>query len=259
MMLKDFFAHPLTRGMDLDDPRTTYLRRQIIKEKPFLRRIYEQWYQSLAAALPDRIEPVLEIGSGAGFLKTFIADLITSEIFFCPDVKVVLDAAQLPFRDGSLRGVVMTDVLHHLPKPRDFFAEAARCVCRGGMMAMIEPWVTPWSRIIYRYLHHEPFRPQSDEWEFPSNGPLSGANMAMPWMIFERDRKTFEHEFPDWKIQSIVPFMPFSYLVSGGVATRSLVPETAFPLMRSLEERMQPVLKSWAMFAQIRLQRTGKY
>lgn len=124
-------------------------------------------------------------------------------------------------------------------------------------MAMIEPWVSPWSKLIYGYLHHEPFRPQADEWEFPSTGPLSGANMAIPWIIFERDRKRFEQEFPDWKIQSIVPFMPFSYVVSGGVSTRSLVPGTAFPLLRSLEERMQPVMKSWAMFAEIRLERTS--
>ena len=255
-MFKYLLSHPLTRAIDIDDPRTTWLRRRIIEEKRFLRRIYEEWYQRLAEAIPDGTEPVLEIGSGAGFLSRFIPDLITSEVFFCPDISVSLDASQLPFKDNSLRGIVMTGVLHHIPNPRGFFAEATRCVRSGGAMAMIEPWFTPWSNLIYRYLHHEGFRPEATEWEFPTSGPLSGANGAMPWMIFERDRKQFEQEFPGWKVQYVTPFMPFRYLLSGGLSLRSLLPGAAFTLIRNLEQRMQSRMKSWAMFAEIRLLRT---
>ena len=50
--LKRWFEHPLTRGLDLDDPRTTHLRRRILAEKPFLRKIYEEWYERIAASLP---------------------------------------------------------------------------------------------------------------------------------------------------------------------------------------------------------------
>lgn len=256
-MLKYLLSHPLTREIDIDDPQTTWLRRKIIKEKPFLRKIYEDWYRRVSRAVPDGPEPVLEIGAGAGFLGAYIPGLITSEVFRCPHIDVVLDAARLPFGDNSLRAVVMTNVLHHLPRPRSFFAEAARCVRPGGVMAMVEPWVSPWSTFIYRYLHHEPFRPESPEWEFPRTGPLSGANGALPWIIFERDRQTFEREFPEWQIESVVPFMPFRYLVSGGVSLRSLMPGSAFPLFHNLEQRMRPFMKAWAMFAEIRLRRSG--
>jgi len=75
--------------------------------------------------------PVLELGSGAGFLKSFVPDLITSEVFYCPGIDFVLNGLDLPFMTGSLQGIVMTDVLHHIPQPRRFFAEAARCVCPG--------------------------------------------------------------------------------------------------------------------------------
>jgi hypothetical protein len=51
-MLKEWLAHPLTRGLDIDDPRTTRLRQKIIQEKDFLRRIYQEWYREIAAALP---------------------------------------------------------------------------------------------------------------------------------------------------------------------------------------------------------------
>lgn len=254
-MLKRLLAHPLTREMNIDDPQTTWLRREIIQKKAFLRKLYEEWYQSLSEALPPGSEPVLEVGSGAGFLTKFIPDLISSEVFFCPGVQVVLDAESLPLKDSSLRGIVMSGVLHHLPKPRSFFAEAARCVRPGGVIAMIEPWVSTWSRLVYGHLHHEPFDPESAEWEFPASGPLSGANSAMPWMIFERDRKKFEQEFPEWKIESITPFMPFRFLVAGGVSMRSLMPGAAFGFFRGLERLMKPVMKSWAMFVDIRLRR----
>jgi 2-polyprenyl-3-methyl-5-hydroxy-6-metoxy-1,4-benzoquinol methylase len=48
----------------------------------------------------------------------------------------------------SLRGIVMTNVLHHIPDARAFLKEAARCLHPGGVIAMIEPWVSPWSRLI---------------------------------------------------------------------------------------------------------------
>ncbi|MBL8798939.1 MAG: class I SAM-dependent methyltransferase, partial [Planctomycetia bacterium] len=129
--LRRWLAHPLTRGLDIDDPATTQLRRDIIREKTFLRRIYDEWYAALAASLPTGAGAVLELGSGAGFLDEYISGLITSEVFPCPGCELVLDASDLPFDAGSLRGIVMTDVLHHLPQPRRFFAEAARCVRPG--------------------------------------------------------------------------------------------------------------------------------
>ncbi len=255
--LVTWLAHPRLRGLDIDDPRTTHLRRQIIHDNRFLQQIYEEWYAALRAALPDGPGRVLELGSGAGFLNDFIPGLVTSEVFYCPDVRAVLDGQKLPFAMDSLRGVVMTDVLHHLPHPQRFFAEASRCVRSGGVLTMIEPWVTPWSRLIYTRLHHEPFRPEAEQWESPTGGPLSGANGALPWLIFHRDRARFEQEFPEWRLEAIKPMMPFCYLVSGGVSLRALMPGWSFGVWRSLERIMTPWLKHWAMFAQIILRRTS--
>jgi len=253
--IKALLAHPLMRGLDLDDPCTTQLRRQIIQEKRFLRQIYQEWYKAIAEALPAGEDPVLEVGSGAGFLSDFVPGLITSEIFFCPGISTVLDASQLPFRDGTLRAIVMTDVLHHMPQSRRFFAEMTRCVRPGGVVVMIEPWVSLWSKFIYRRLHHEPFRPEASAWEFPPSGPLSGANGALPWMIFARDRDDFEREFPEWQIRIIEPGLPFRYLLPGGVSMRSLVPAAALHFFRWLEHLLQPWMRTWAMFAEIILVR----
>ena len=254
-MLRQWLTHPLLRDLDLDDPRTTTARRQIIKRNRFLRQIYAEWYVSLAAWLPPGAGNVLELGSGAGFLSDMVPNLIASEIFWCEHIQVVADGRRLPFAAGALRAILMTDVLHHVPDVRAFLRDAARCIRPGGVVAMIEPWVTRWSRFIYRRFHHEPFCPDATVWEFPSSGPLSGANGALPWIVFARDRVQFEREFPQWRIELIQPGMPFRYLVSGGVSRRALMPGWSFGLWRGVESRLQPWMNTWAMFAQIVLQR----
>ena len=246
-------GHPLTRGLDIDHPDTTELRRQIIREKSFLRQIYREWYTAIASQLSGREGPVLELGSGAGFLKDYVPNLITSEVFHCREIDLVLNGMELPFAEQALQGIVMLDVFHHIPQPRRFFTEASRCVRPGGVVLMIEPWVTPWSELIYTRLHHEPFQPQAKQWEFPTTGPLSGANGALPHIVFVRDRLQFEREFPMWRIHEIEPMMPFCYLVSGGVSLRSLMPGWSFRLWRGLENLLQPAIDSLAMFAQILL------
>ncbi len=258
-MLKRLLEHPLTRGCDIDDPKTTLLRRRIIRDKGFLRQLYTEWYARIAAELPPPDTGVaLEIGAGAGFMKKLVPELVVSEVYPLPGIDVVLSGLRLPVRSGSLRGIAMTDVLHHISDPEVFLDEAARCVRPGGRLVMIEPWVSRWSRWVYMNLHHEPFMPQATEWGLPSAGPLSGANGAMPWMIFARDRARFCARFPVWEIRSVEPMMPFSYLVSGGVGLRSLAPSLAYRPWRFLEACMQPWIGSWAMFALIVLERTDR-
>ena len=73
---------------------------------------------------------------------------MTSELLTSRHVDLRLDAGRLPFKAGALRAIVMTDVLHHLPRVDQFLDEAARCVRPGGAIPMIEPWVTSWSQVV---------------------------------------------------------------------------------------------------------------
>ncbi len=255
LKIRSWLAHPLTRNINIDDPCVTGLRRRIIQENHFLRRVYEEWYREILRSVPVGDKPVLELGSGAGFLSDFIPGLITSEVLFVPNIKIVLDGQNLPFLDGALRAIVMTDVLHHIPEVRHFFREACRCVMPEGVVVMIEPWVTNWSSYVYSRLHHEPFLPDAADWEFPKTGPLSGANGALPWIVFERDRVQFEREFPCLNIVMVEPGMPFRYLVSGGVSLRALMPGWSYGLWRSLENSLASHMHQLGMFATIKLKR----
>jgi SAM-dependent methyltransferase len=240
--------------MDVDDPRTTALRREIIQSKTFLKHIYCEWYARLAASMPPDSR-FLELGSAAGFFREFAPNLITSELFPTPGVERIADARHLPFANDELDGIVMTDVLHHITDVARFFQEATRCIKPGGQVLMIEPWNTSWSRLVYQRLHSEPFQPDAG-WTIPDTGPLSGANGALPWILFERDRERFEQQFPEWRIDTIELLMPFSYLLSGGVSLRALVPGWAYRPIRWIEDTVSQ--KRWAMFALIKLKKPAR-
>lgn len=252
--LSQILAHPLTRGMSLNDPRTTQLRQRIIREKPFLKQIYEDWYQRLVAHIPEGEGRVLEVGSGGGFLKDLQKDAITSEVFFTPHIDVVCDAMSMPFKASSLKAILMVDVLHHIPEPARFFGEAARCVRKGGRCLLIEPWNTRWGRWVYQNLHHEPFHPEGG-WTIEPSGPLSGANGALPWILLDRDNKDFRERFPEWEIGQVTPTMPLAYLLSGGVSMRSLMPGWSYKAVRRMESILPPLERSTGMFAFIVLNR----
>lgn len=257
--LRSLLAHPATRGLDLDDPATTAHRRAIILGKPFLRDIYRDWYARLAAVLPLGDGAVLELGSGAGFFVDAVPQAITSDVVHCPFIDLVLDGRALPFRRGSLKGVVMTNVLHHISQPGRFLGEVASGVREGGVMAMVEPWLSPWSRFVYERLHHESFDPEGAFEGFAGVGPLSDANGALPWILFQRDRDRFNAEWREWRIETVEPMMPFRYLVSGGVSMRALMPGWMTPGWRAIENVLAPRMSSWAMFALIVLRRTEYY
>lgn len=133
----------MARNVNIDSAETTNLRRRIIEGKPFLKKIYSEWYQTLHGCIPGDMEgKILEIGSGAGFIKREYPDILTSDILHVSNLDIVMDAHRLPFPGGKLKAILMSNVLHHIPDVEIFFKEAARCVSPGGVIAMIEPWNT---------------------------------------------------------------------------------------------------------------------
>jgi len=252
--IKSLLAHPLTQGLNIDSPEMTIRRSRIIQQKAFLKCFYQKCYLLIAKSLPPSINgPVIEIGSGAGFLKEYIPGLLTSEILHIPGVDIIIDGQKLPFKSASLSGIVMLDVFHHIPSVKSFFTTAAHCVKPGGAIVMIEPWNTRWSQFVYKYLHHEPFDQNVSQWNLPFYGPLSQANSALPWIVLERDREVFEQEFPNWQLENISLHSPLSYLLSGGISFRASLPAFLFKTCNKFENLFKPWMGYWAMFATITL------
>jgi len=63
-MLKNWLAHPLTRGLDINNPQVTHLRRQIISEKRFLNFLYQEWYEAIVSTLPEVMNQYWNWGQG---------------------------------------------------------------------------------------------------------------------------------------------------------------------------------------------------
>ncbi len=152
-----------------------------------------------------------------------------------PGVDKVFYGEDMPFDDGSVDGIMMIDVLHHIPQPAAFFEEANRVLKPGGRIVMSEPWNSFFARFIYRNFHHEPFDTKAG-WEIPVSGPLSGANGALPWILFERDRKQFGERFEELWLVTIEYHTPFRYLLSGGVSKRQLMPDFMFRPLTLIEK-----------------------
>ena len=240
---------------DLDDPATTQLHREMIQAKPFLKRLYLDFYRELTEAISEPENKVLvELGSGGGFIKEVIGNIITSDVLDLPNVDKVFSAAEVPFPERSVDAFLMFDALHHIAEPRAFFRETCRCLKKGGKVVMIEPANTTFSRFIYRNFHHETFEPEAD-WAPVRSGPLSRANGAIPWIIFWRDRKLFEMEFPSLKIIRLHNHTPFRYLLSGGLTLRQLVPSFSYPFVKAVEYVLSPLNDLLGMFQTIELEK----
>jgi SAM-dependent methyltransferase len=246
--LSRLLEHPLAHGRDLDDPQTTAVRRQIIAGKPFLVAIYQEWYALLRSAIPDPPGAILELGAGAGFIERTLPEALKTDVLPFPGVDLVADARGLPFVSGSLRAILMTNVFHHVPDAAAFLSEASRTLRPGGVVAMIEPWSTSWSRFVYRHLHHEPFDVAAPDWVLPPGGPLSGANGALPWIVLHRDRARFDSRWPEFTVDRLTPIMPLRYLLSGGVSLRALMPSWTTGPWRGVERLLEPFSDVFGMF-----------
>jgi SAM-dependent methyltransferase len=243
--------------LPLDSPERTVLHGNLIKSKFFLRKLYAQWHSLFLkemATVPEGL--LVELGSGGGGLKELEPRLITSDIIDLPSNDMTFSALDMPFGDHSVAAICMTDTMHHIPDSEEFLREVNRVLVDNGRMIMIEPANSAWGRFIYKNFHHEPFEPEGG-WTIPPSGPLSGANGALPWIVFVRDYPVFQQKFPELKLEVVEYRNPLLYLLSGGVSYRQLLPDFTYGFVSFLDRLLPRISKQFSMFMLIRVTRTG--
>jgi SAM-dependent methyltransferase len=234
---------PQVRGLDHDSPELMRIHYELIQRKPFLRSLYLEHYLEFARALEDApAGPIIEIGSGGGFVKEVIPQTITTDLHSGPNIDRIMPAEQIDFADGSVAAILMLNVFHHLPNPRAFLREVMRVLKPGGRAVLIEPAHTPLWKRLYRLFSAEPYDEATREWEFPPAGRFSGANVPLAWIVFSRDRHIFEREFPALHLRSARNHTAFLYLLSGGIWFHGIVPSWSFRFFRRLERLLEPTM-----------------
>lgn len=258
MCIIQFFKLPEFRdNTDIDDPKTTILFTKIIQQKPFLKKLYMDFYNECSNAIPNIQEKrIVELGSGGGFIKEIMPHCLTTDILKLPDVDMYFSVLKMPFKRESVDAFIMINVFHHIPNAKLFLQEMQRTLKTGGKVIMIEPTNTPLSNFMHYHFHHEVFDPKAKTWEFHSSGPLSGANGALPWIVFQRDRRKFMKLFPKLAIRRFIPHTPFRFLASGGLQHKQLLPSISYPIIKTVETIVSPLNKYLGMFYTIELEKT---
>jgi SAM-dependent methyltransferase len=244
-----------TIPFDLDDPRATLAHRDIILQKPFLKRLYLDWYSVFVSKAKEiKNGKHLEIGSGGGFLKEVFSEVTTSDILSLPNVDMVFSAEEMPFKENELASIVMLNVFHHIPKPYLFLKEAERTLIKGGKIVMIEPANSALGRFIYKRFHHEPFDEKGPR-EIKAGNPLSNSNQALPYIYFERDLGIFKKDYPDLKINSVKYHSPFLYVISGGVSRSAMLPFFMYNFAKAIEWLFKPLSRQLGLFCTIEIEK----
>jgi SAM-dependent methyltransferase len=230
--------------------------RRVWEQKPILRRVYqdELFARLLSFRRPGGLS--LEVGAGPGFLKNLAPDIFSSDLILCPWLDVIADAQQLPFSGASVTNIFGLDMLHHISSPMIFLKEASRILIPGGRLILVEPWITPLSYLIYRFLHQErcdlserPWR-QEQSTAIPEKKAFDG-NQAIPYLLFgPGHRSSTLNSLPGLKLAALEPFCLFAYLLSGGFKPMNLLPSFLYPTVSKFERATLPL---WRRLAALRV------
>lgn len=247
-------------GVSNGSPEWFNLQRDLVLSRPLLRSHYDLWYSKMLrdeSTVPkDQPGQILEIGSGGGYIKLLRRDIITSDVIPGLADKVV-DARALPFPDQSLRAIFLTNSFHHIPDVETFLREAVRTLVPGGVVSLVDPAATPLARLFFTHFHPEPFEADSKDWTFNSNHNMESSNQALSWIVFKRDQNRLKTILPHLQVER-TEFLPwFSYIATGGVTRRNLVPALAVPFFKLIDYLTTPLFPLASLNWHLTLRKTN--
>jgi SAM-dependent methyltransferase len=220
-----------------------FQRRQVWAKKPQIRLVYERWVKKIRKFLVEG--PLLEVGSGSGLLKSFLPQVILSDVFKLPWIDRVIDCMDMPFENNSLGGIISLDLLHHVAQPHAFLREAARVLERGGRIFLIEPYITPGSYLGYKLLHHENINFKDYHAGIHDTGrkadPWQG-NSALANLVFKRDLKHWDTLHPDLHILHREIFSFFDFQVAAGFKPYAFAPHWLFKNIVKVDDWISPLM-----------------
>jgi hypothetical protein len=113
---------------------------------------------------------------------------------------------------------------------------------------LIEPYHGPVASLLFKHLFSNEGFDKAAPAIGEHGGPMSDANQALSYIVFNRERAEFEARFPQLELVANEPIDNYvRYLVSGGVNFRQLLPDAAIPALRLVEKGLRPLRKALAL------------
>jgi SAM-dependent methyltransferase len=260
-MLRRLLALPEIADVDVDGLDRLEVHAAVLERKPMLAAVFRECHELMLSldrrTFGDTPGLRVELGAGVAPIKMTFPEVLATDVVASPGLDAVLDAQSMDLSDGSVRALYGQNCFHHFPDPAMFLTEAERVVAPGGGVVLIEPYYGPVASIVFKRLFtSEDFDKAMAGWRTQATGPMHGANQALSYIVFHRDRSRFESEFPNLQIVDTFPLGNYlRYLLSGGLNFRQLVPSFSEPALRALESALRPMRRVLALHYVIVLRR----
>lgn len=231
--------------LDVDGQNRFLLHGKMLARKRLLREVFEEFHH-LFRKLDERFLTAsgtrVELGAGVAPIKNSYPDVLATDIVDGPFLDRTLDAQAMDLPDQSVRVFYGQNCFHHFPDPARFFHELERVLPPGGGAILLEPYYGPFASFLYKRLFAtEGFDKQFPSWQTPATGPMNGANQALSYIVFVRDRVRFEKEHPALKIVHEERCNNYlKYLLSGGLNFKQLCPDALSPVVGFLQWCLRP-------------------
>jgi SAM-dependent methyltransferase len=253
---------PRVAGLDVDTSDMLEVHRQVLAEKPIVRAVFAEIYDRCMEI--DREHGAgdglrIEIGAGSSLFSARHPEVVATDIKPHPHLDRVLDAQAMALPDGSARAIFAINCFHHLPDPMAFFRELDRVLRPGGTCVLVEPYHGPLAAAFFaRLFETEGFDRSQSTWEDAGRSIMHGANQALSYIVFTRDRALFERRCPTLDVVVEEPLTSWPrYLLSGGLNFRQLVPTRSASLLRGIERLLAPTARWLALHHVIGLRKRG--
>jgi SAM-dependent methyltransferase len=236
-MFTDWQLRKFEKRRRIEDPD---LSRSIVLGDPFLLASYKDILHAQLSLLAPLAHPrtIVELGSSGGITKLVQREVITTDVRQSDGIDCILNVdLTLPFASSSVSGIIAKDVLHHISDPESHFMEIKRVLKSGGMAIYVEPNWNFVSRVVFTFMHPEPFESKQIDWKFKSQDPMY-SNQALPYIIFVRDVDRFKSLFPELEVVIEKKTLNgLSFLLSGGVMQRTFLSHRVLLLLKRFESK----------------------
>lgn len=247
--LINLLRDPILAEMNVDGESRLELHRQILRKKRMLSEVFREIhhiFRSVELKFLSGDGAKVELGAGVTPMRDSYPDVLATDIVSSPHLDMVVDAQAMNFQDNAVKVVYGQNCFHHFPHPDRFFKELDRVLVPGGGAILLEPYYGTFARFLFKRLFRtEGYDTSYPSWETPVAGPMNGANQALSFIIFIRDRREFQEKYPNLEIvDQVLVGNYLRYLLSGGLNFRQILPDSLAGIIGLIEKLISP-LNRW--------------